>query len=755
MRPLILAGTWLAALAAMAGGHAGAQIAAGAGAVAVALAVYRDRRGFFLAWAVLGVLALAWLRWQVATVPPSTDSIAWWADGGRYAVSGRIATQPELRGATQRFIVSAGSVTSDAGPTPAVGSIQVRVSASREYRKGDLVRLDGRLDEPPLLEGFDYRAYLARRGVLAIMEYPRVRVDGRTSAPDHERWLDAARARAHDVLWRGLPATQAALAEGILLGRRADIPREVNEDFQRAGVAHLIVISGFNIALLAGLVLSAGSSLLGRRRAALLALTGIAVYSVFVGLTPPVARAALMGAVAVLALVSGRPHGAGTALVFAAAVLTLHDPRILEEVSFQLSFAATAGLLVLASPVTAWGRQLFAEEQRTVAVTWRSFAVMVWDTLAVTLAATLATLPLLLLNFGRLSLISPLANLLLVPLFPAVLVAGALGVIAAALLPSAGELVLAPLGGLLALALSVVRRCAAAPGAAIDVPWFTVLHAIIVYCLLAVAALGRLPGRRRRTAAYIGSPPTPLLARPLPVLAFAPAALLLLAAGSAVNDEGYSSESSRVEVFNLPGAPAALVSLAGGARVLVDSGLTRGGARAALDDVLPAGRGQLAAVIVTHDAPSAAGGLAEVVRRYRVPLVLVPPGAEETHWLDDVPAAGAQVVTLRPRLTVTGARAHLEVEPSRQTGRWSVTVRQGARQIALADASADAGIERDGRATRVYVLTSSGRLHVPLPAGGRAAVTTDGEAVRLHPLRGTKPQLELCTSACRDDRRRD
>ena len=178
MRSLILLAAWLAALVALATEQPGPQVVAGAGVVALSLLGYRDRRGLFLASAAIGVMALAWLRWEAATRPPAADSIAWWATGERLTVEGRITTTPEIRGASQRFVVAVRSVRSGGVLHEITGSVQVRVSASRSYRKGDLVRLDGAVETPPVLDDFDYGAYLARRGIYAVMEYPRLRVTG-------------------------------------------------------------------------------------------------------------------------------------------------------------------------------------------------------------------------------------------------------------------------------------------------------------------------------------------------------------------------------------------------------------------------------------------------------------------------------------------------------------------------------------------------------------------------------------------------
>ncbi|MGH2602416.1 MAG: ComEC/Rec2 family competence protein, partial [Dehalococcoidia bacterium] len=456
---------------------------------------------------------------------------------------------------------------------------------------------------------------------------------------------------------------------------------------------------------------------------------------------------AVMGGIAVLAMRSGRPHGGGTALLFAAAALTLEDPRILNDLSFQLSFAATAGLVVLTPPMLDWGRQALGEEQRAEGPSWRSLAYATWETLAVTLAATAATLPLLLVSFGRISLVAPLANLAMAPLFPALLVSGALGTATAMVLPSAATIVLAPVGGLLDLSMTIARWCAAVPGASVPLRGFTSVHAALLYALLALAALGRLPGRRPAVPEVILHPPAPLFVRPLPFLAFAPAVLLAVAVGSALAGRESPSNETRVEVFSLPGVAVALVTLPGGGRVLVDTGLAPGEARAALDRALPAGT-PLAAIVITRDAPSASNGLPEVLGRYRTGVLLIPPEAEGAAWVDAARSRGVLVATLRPRLTIGDGRAHLEIGLGPEAGRWLVRVRHGARAIALSGAEEEAGITRSGQQTSLYVQSDGSRLSAPLRTRESATLTTNGSGLRLRPPVGRPLTYEACSPTC-------
>lgn len=745
MRTVILAGAWLVALLVLASGNAWLQTAAGAGVTAASFAAYPDRRGFFLACAALGVIGLAWLRWESAAAPPRPDSIAWWADGGRHSLEGRIVARPEARGATQRFVVRVSSVDSAAGPVQATGSVQVRTSVSGTYRAGDHVRVNGQLEPPPTLEGFDYPAYLARRGIVAVMEFPRVRVTGHDRHGGIAGVIEAIQGRGHDALWRGLPAQQAALAEGILLGRRSEIPRDINEDFNRAGVSHLIVISGFNIALVGGVVLGGTAWLLSRRHAGLLALGAIVAYSVIVGLTPPVARAAVMGSVAVLAMLSGRPHGSGVTLLLAAAILTAQDPRILSDLSFQLSFAATAGLIVLAPPLMTLGRRICSEPEPTFRPSWRSFAVAVWDLLAVTLAATLATLPLLLHAFDRLSTVSPLANLLLVPLFPLVLVSGAVGLAIAALVPTAAAVALAPLGFLLDFSLTVTRLCAALPGATLTLRGVSGALVLAAYAVLGLAAFTRIPRPDRALPDIAVQPPAPLSAFSLPALLLVPPMLLSATIVADLRQRPSTADEVRVDALGLAGSHAALVTLPRGGRVLVDTGLAPGGARAALDRLLPRDRSALSAVLITRDAPSAVGGLAGVLERFRVPLLLIPPEADDAEWVDAARSTGVTIVPLRPHLTVGNGVARLQAMQSTEPGRWSVTVHLGSRALDLSGPAGVAGITREGRSAFVYATDRHQWLQTELRSGESVSLLITRYDVRLRPPRGRTISAEPCT----------
>jgi competence protein ComEC len=218
---------------------------------------------------------------------------------------------------------------------------------------------------------------------------------------------DEIRARAAHALGSGMPTREAALARGFVLGEDDRIDPATVEDFRRAGLSHLLAVSGQNVALLALLIMPLLAALGMSLRARLVwILAAIAFYVPLVGGGPSIVRAGLMGALGVLATLAGRRGSRLHALVVAAAVTAAIDPGIAADVGWQLSFAAVLGILALARPLrTALARRVGARG-------WRGALA---EGAAVTIAATLATAPLIAFHFEALSTTTLISNLLALP----------------------------------------------------------------------------------------------------------------------------------------------------------------------------------------------------------------------------------------------------------------------------------------------------------------------------------------------------
>ena len=144
----------------------------------------------------------------------------------------------------------------------------------------------GEIENPPIYDDFDYRAYLARQGIYSRMMNAKTTLIASGEGSAFYRWLYAFRDTCFGVLNRLLPEPAAALANGMILGIESGIPRDVADAFQATGTTHVIVISGSNIALLAGVLLLVLGRLIGRTRAVIPVIVAIGFYVLLVGRRP-------------------------------------------------------------------------------------------------------------------------------------------------------------------------------------------------------------------------------------------------------------------------------------------------------------------------------------------------------------------------------------------------------------------------------------------------------------------------------------
>jgi competence protein ComEC len=444
----------------------------------------------------------------------------------------------------------------------------------------------------------------------------------------HSGPLDGLREALADPLRRLIPEPEGGVVRGIVLGERAALDADLASAFARSGTSHLLAISGFNMTLVAAAV-----ALLARGRVrpaitAFLTVSCVVAYSILVGLAPSVARAAVMAVVASLGLAFGRRPATDNALALAVATMVGIDASAIGDVGFLLSATATGGLLYLGDPIS------------------RRLAFLpgaIRQGLATTLAATLPTVPVIAAVFGRVSLVSPLANLVAVPLFPPLMITG----VATAALGTV-SLDLAQLPGLLAYALAfllriVVETSAAVPLASLAVPDGPL--AGFAYGALVAVALFFGPVAMSRLALTIGSrirrprgPSVRALSRShfkRRALLAGSAVVLVLAAGSATALLWPTSSGVRVRALDVGQGDAYLLEF-DGRTLLVDGGPDPARLLAELGASLPPWNRRIDVVALTHAHADHADGLIAVLERYEVGLAIEPvglnPGSVATAW---------------------------------------------------------------------------------------------------------------------------
>ena len=282
------------------------------------------------------------------------------------------------------------------------------------------------------------------------------------------RLAEQVRKQYEAYMAQAMPKQDAAAIFAMLFGGYQGIRPELLEAFTITGIVHILSVSGSHITLMAGTANIVGRFLhMSPRATAALATGVILFYSLLAGAIPPVIRSAIMGILTLLALTAGRERDAQHILGLVALGLLLYSPLWIFDISFQLSFGATAGLLYLAPPLRESLRKLLP--------------VFVADSLAVTIGAQLSVLPIIAWYFNVLSLSSLLANLVIAPIVEWIIVAGLLAGLLASLLPLAGKVVFLLASVVLGLVYELSRWVAALPGSQIYMPTFSWWGGMLYY----------------------------------------------------------------------------------------------------------------------------------------------------------------------------------------------------------------------------------------------------------------------------------
>ena len=364
------------------------------------------------------------------------------------------------------------------------------VERTAHVEVGDRVRITGTLYPPQPFETgggrtFAYDKYLAVRSITGLVQYGSLAV--KQKAP----WYSVPAAFASvkhwflDGLARSVPEPAASLAGGVVIGGKSGLGRELQDAFITTGLVQIIVLSGYNIMIVAqGVMYALGTLRISRRRAALAGALALLIFVGISGFSATAIRAALMALVALYARATGKTYAASRALLFVIFLMLMWNPLLLlYDPGFQLSIVATAGLIWLAPLIERWLTRLKSEF-------WR-------EIVATTLAAQIAVLPMLLYLTGNLSLVAIPANLLVAPIVPVLMgLAAIAGVVGSSLGVLAEPLALFVGMPAYIAALAVIhiaRGFAGLPWAAYSTPSFSFIFVLLSYAALAAVAASKRP----------------------------------------------------------------------------------------------------------------------------------------------------------------------------------------------------------------------------------------------------------------------
>lgn len=397
--------------------------------------------------------------------------------GEEVNLEGRVLKEPKNKDNYRQIILSAERV----GGKEVKDYIIVFAPFYPEVSYGDRIFVKGQLLRPDVFETdrgdtFDYRAYLEKDKIHFQIFYPEIEVLESGGGSVVTRTLFTVKDIFLEKIERVVPEPHAALLGGILLGREESLGDRLIDDFRKTGIIHIVVLSGFNIAIVATAITAFARTFFSLKFAGTFAVLGIVLFAIMVGGGATVVRASIMALLAIFARHSGRSYDAGKGLFLAGALMLVHNPSILvQDASFQLSFLATAGLIYL-SPII---EKYFM---------WVTDKFGLREIILATISAQVFVFPWILYKMGLFSVVSLPVNLLVLPTIPILMLVGFISGLIALFwitlsLPFSYITYL-----LLGYILWVVDFFSSLPFASFEIPPFSIWIAIFVYTVL-IAAL--------------------------------------------------------------------------------------------------------------------------------------------------------------------------------------------------------------------------------------------------------------------------
>ncbi len=579
-----------------------------AAAVSIAALLRRHR----LRWIFVLVAASAAGGARLSVMPRSSEIALY--NGASGTITGVVVAEPRVRDHLAQLRVEVESIFVNSADSAISGLVLVEVGRFSDVQYGDRIRATGALETPAAWDKFSYADYLGRQGIFSMMRYAGLQVLDSGNGQPYAATLLALKDVMRRVIATGLPEPQAGLLTGILLGDERGISPGLADDFARVGASHIIVISGFNMVVVSAIVIRVLSSLFAGNRLIVTggAVTVIAVYSLLVGASPGILRAALMSGLLVIGSQLNRRTFVPTSLAFATLLLSAGDPHVLLDVGFQLSFCAVLGLSLFADPLSRLFRALLDLflPARLAAISDGALK----EPLIVSIAAQVSTLPLIVLYFDRLSLAALPVNLLIVPAQSFLLLLGLSAVMLYVFVPALGSILFWADYIFLSWTISVVRSFAALDYAELVLQ----LDGRLIqgfYILMIGGAMihAARPPMWQRFSSFLSRN-----AVFSSIVSGASIALILMLAMLASRPDGRLN----VWLLDVGHSNAVLLQTPGGAQIMIDGGRFPSRLLTAVGDRLPFYDRDIEILVITHPDEWDIAALNSLLNRYTVGAAL-------------------------------------------------------------------------------------------------------------------------------------
>lgn len=416
--------------------------------------------GFCLLFLVGGII-----RHQSISIGNVSGEITKYYDQ-EVSLKGIIVDEPERRINHQKIQIKTEKIP---------GKILITTELYPEYKYGDELEIKGKLRKPVEFEDFNYQAYLAKDKIYLVAYRPYINLIAQNKGSLFFGAIFSFKNKLRNIIDQTLLPHQSSVLKAIFLGDKFGLSDELKEKLNISGTRHIVAISGMHMIIMTQIFLYLALAIgLWRSQAFYAVLFLLFSYIIMIGAPASAIRAGIMAGLLLLAQKVGRLRSADRAVVFAATVMLMINPSLLSaDVGFQLSFVAVLSIIYL-KPIL---------DKKIIK--WPNFTQLK-DVLTMTLAAQLGTLPILIFHFGRISLISPLANLMIVPLLPVIMGLGMIIVFIGLVYLPLAKIVVWPIWFLLSYLIKTIEYLSSFPWAAYEfknISWviLTSYYVILIY----------------------------------------------------------------------------------------------------------------------------------------------------------------------------------------------------------------------------------------------------------------------------------
>lgn len=345
---------------------------------------------------------------------------------GEGIFTGKIIKEPDKRSSNTKYTIQIEKE-----------KILVTTGVYPEYQYGDVLEIKGELEEPMVFEDFNYKNYLAKDGIYYVVYYPEIKVLQRNKGNFIYQAIFKFKNKIKQGVEKIMPFPEVSILQAITLGYKQALSDETKETLNITGIRHIVAISGMHIVILSWITMYLLIVIgLWRGQAFYFAVALMILFIIMIGAPASAVRAGIMGGILLLGEKIGRLRNSGRIAVFAGSIMLVFNPLLLRyDVGFQLSFLAVLGIIYIKPIFDKWIEKWQKKQEISSTL----------HIITMTLAAQIATLPILIYNFGRISFISPLANVLIVPLLPFIMSLGLAFNIGTIIWPFLGKILVWPL----------------------------------------------------------------------------------------------------------------------------------------------------------------------------------------------------------------------------------------------------------------------------------------------------------------------